>query len=144
MTVDIVDGLLDVMPWGHRGALQQQMSNLANAYRRSEIVDSGIGIYALEAKIVDRPEPAEALRATTVWSTGLEGAAVSVDSEAVSLARRGRDFVPSSLRTGRPGSYLLNATVDSGTGPTPPMAYRGRRCTESCRHRRPGRPAAVG
>jgi hypothetical protein len=116
MTVDIVDGLLDVMPWGIAVALQQQMSNLANAYRRSEIVDSGIGIYAVEARVVDRPEPSEALRATTVWATGLEGAAVSVDPEAISLARRGRDFVPSSLRTGRPGSFLLNGSVDLEPG----------------------------
>ena len=72
LTVEIVDGLLDVMPWGVGVPFQQQMSNLANAYRRSEIVEPGIGLFTLEALIVDRPEPAEALRATTVWSTGLD------------------------------------------------------------------------
>jgi hypothetical protein len=118
MTVDIVDGLLNVMPWGIDVPLQQQMSNLANAYRRSEIVDSGIGIYSLEARIVDRPEPAEALRATTVWATGLAGADLTTDREAIGLARLGQAFAPSSLRTGRPGSYLLNAAVDLEPGQT--------------------------
>ena len=37
VTVELLDGLLDVMPWGIGVEFQQQMSNLANAYRRSEI-----------------------------------------------------------------------------------------------------------
>ncbi|MDH3540610.1 MAG: hypothetical protein OEP52_11475 [Acidimicrobiia bacterium] len=118
MSVDIVDGLLNIMPWGIDVALQQQMSNLANAYRRSEIVEPGLGIYSLEARIVDRPEPSQALRATTVWTTGLKGAVLSVDSEAVEVARRGQAFGPSPLRTGRPGSFLLNAAIDLDPGQT--------------------------
>ncbi len=118
MTVEVVDGLLDVMPWGIGVPFQQQMSNLANAYRRSEIVESGIGIFALEALIVDRPEPAEALRATTVWSTGLAAPLHSVDPRAVTAARDGRPFPESSSRTGRPGSFLINATLDIEPGQT--------------------------
>ncbi|MGB5758426.1 MAG: hypothetical protein WBM50_16040, partial [Acidimicrobiales bacterium] len=91
VSVDVVDGLLGVMPWGIDLALQQQMSNLANAYRRSEMTESGMGIFALEAQIVDRPEPAEALRATMVWSTGVVEPGLSVDPGAMQRARDGRD-----------------------------------------------------
>jgi hypothetical protein len=118
VTVEIVDGLLDIMPWGIGVPFQQQMSNLANAYRRSEITESGLGVYALEALIVDRPEPAEALRATTVWSTGLGAPRRSVDPTAVRNSRAGKPFVESSLRTGRPGSFLVDATVDVDPGQT--------------------------
>ena len=118
LAVDVVDGLLDVMPWGVSVPFQQQMSNLANAYRRSEITDTGIGIYALEALIIDRPEPAEALRATTVWSTGLGAPLLSVDTRAITAAREGRPFQKSSLATGRPGSFLVNATLDIDPGQT--------------------------
>ena len=118
MTVDVVDGLLDVMPWGVGVAFQQQMSNLANAYRRSEITESGIGVFTLEALIVDLPEPAEALRATTVWSTGLSAPLRSLDPNAITAARHGTSFPESSLRTGRPGSFLVNATVDLEPGET--------------------------
>ncbi|MFW2332193.1 hypothetical protein [Ilumatobacter sp.] len=116
VTVDVVDGLLGVMPAGIDALLQQRMSNLANAYRRSEIADPGIGIFSLEAMIVDRPEPAEALRATTVWTTGLDGSATSLDPAAIDDARLGRPFRPSSLRTGRPGSFLVHATLDLAPG----------------------------
>jgi hypothetical protein len=118
VTVETVDGLLDIMPWGIGVPFQQQMSNLANAYRRSEIAESGLGVYALEALIVDLPEPAEALRATTVWSTGLGTPRRSVDSLAVTAARAGTPFEDSFLRTGRPGSFLVNDTLEIDPGET--------------------------
>ncbi|NNJ48453.1 MAG: hypothetical protein HKP18_11565, partial [Acidimicrobiia bacterium] len=67
-SVELVDGLRGVMPWGVGVDLQQRLSNLANAYRRSEVVEPGIGLFSLEAQIVDRPEPAEALRTSSVWT----------------------------------------------------------------------------
>ncbi len=114
--VDVVDGLLGVMPWGIEVSLQQQMSNLANAYRRSEITSSGIGIFAIEARIIDRPEPGEALRATTVWTTGAPAPQLSVHPEALDRARRGQPFEPAGLRTGRPGSFVLGTSFDLGAG----------------------------
>ena len=117
-SVEVVDGLLDVMPWGVGVAFQQSMSNLANAYRRSEIVDSGIGIFALEALIVDRPEPAEALRATTVWSTGLAESGLTLDPGALETLRDGGQFSEVLTRTGRPGSFLVHTTLDLEPGRT--------------------------
>jgi len=115
-SIEVVDGLLDVMPWGIGVPFQQSLSNLANAYRRSEILDSGVGIFTVEALIVDRPEPAEALRATTVWSTGLPDARFSLDPDSVATLRDGGQFADVSTRTGRPGSFLVHATLDIQPG----------------------------
>lgn len=115
-TIDVVDGLADIMPWGIGVALQQQLSNLANAYRRTEITESGLGIFSLESLIVDRPEPAEALRATTVWYCGLDGVLLGVDPSALERARRSHVFEECSHRTGRPGSFLVNVTVGLDPG----------------------------
>lgn len=112
ITVQVTDGLTEVMPWGISVAMQQQMSNLANAYRRSELIDGRLGVYALEAAIVDRPEPAETLRATTVWSTGPGAAAITLDGGSVARARHGRSTEPSSLRVGRPGSFIGQASIE--------------------------------
>lgn len=114
--VEVVDGLVGVMPWGVDVGVQQSMSNLANAYRRSQIVGDGLGIYSLEALIVDRPEPAEALRATTVWSTGLAEPRYSVDDRPADAAADGSIFEPTALLTGRPGSYLVATTIVSAPG----------------------------
>jgi hypothetical protein len=117
-TIDVVDGFLGVMPWGIDVGMQQSMSNLANAYRRSEVVEPGLGVFTIEALIVDRPEPAEALRATTVWSTGLPGARHGVDPRALDAVASGAPFAQSTLLTGRPGSFLVAATIESAPGTT--------------------------
>ncbi len=118
LRVEVVDGLLDVMPFGIGVPFQQQMSNLANAYRRSEIIEPGIGLFSLESLIVDRPEPAEALRATSLWSCGLQGSTASTDPSSIAEARAGRRFSPSSLRTGRPGSFIVSAQFELRSGQT--------------------------
>lgn len=71
--VSILDGLQNILPSQVGTDLQNATSNLVDAYKRSELkAETGIGIYALSAVIVDKAEPSEALKANTVWSFGLE------------------------------------------------------------------------
>ena len=74
--VNLLDGLQYLMPYGVNSGLQGIRSNLANAYKRNELVDEkGLAVFALSSMIVDRAEPSEALKATTVWSVGLDAKA---------------------------------------------------------------------
>jgi hypothetical protein len=114
LSVEIVDGLLGVMPWGIDTILQQRMSSLANAYRRSEVAAPGLALFTLEAAISDRPEPSEALRATTVWVAGLGETDLSLDGAALARARTGKTFQPASLLTGRPGAFLVHDRFEIG------------------------------
>lgn len=67
--VKVLDGIQNIMPYGVSEALQGIRSNLVDAYKKSEIEkEYGIGIYALSAKIVDKAEPSEALKANIAWS----------------------------------------------------------------------------
>ncbi|MDZ7647330.1 MAG: hypothetical protein U5K54_09195 [Cytophagales bacterium] len=71
--VTLLDGIQNIMPYGVGSALQNQRSNLVDAYKRSELdKSSSIGIFALSAIIVDKAEPSEALKANIAWSIGLE------------------------------------------------------------------------
>lgn len=71
--LELVDGIQNIVPYGVGSALQNQSSNLVDAYKRSELEkESGLGIYALSAIIVDKAEPSEALKANIVWSLGLQ------------------------------------------------------------------------
>ncbi|MFP4149744.1 MAG: hypothetical protein ACLFV0_09660 [Nitriliruptoraceae bacterium] len=116
-SIEVVDGLLDVLPAGVSVALQSTRSNLVTAYRRSE---TGIGgfaaVYALESGITDRAEPSEALAATLVWSTGFEGAEVHLDERVLAAARHGREHPSPEVLTGRRGAYLLRGTVTVPAG----------------------------
>jgi hypothetical protein len=72
-SIAILDGLQNIMPSGVGSALQNQSSNLVDAYKRSELVkESGIGVFGLSAIIVDKAEPSEALKTNVVWSLGLD------------------------------------------------------------------------
>jgi len=71
--ITILDGIQNIMPYGVVASTQQASSNLVDAYKRSELLkNSGLGIYALSAIIVDKAEPSEALKANVVWSFGFD------------------------------------------------------------------------
>ncbi len=117
LDIRIVDGIRNVVPDGVPLAVQQRMSNLVNAYKRSErIAGTRLAIYSLESLLSDRARPAEALRASVVWSEGLDGARVLLGAERVEDQLH--DALPEapSLRTGRPGDYLLGAELRPRAG----------------------------
>jgi hypothetical protein len=109
--IALVDGLLNVLPFGLEPAAYRTRSNLTNAYKRSEIVDRdpSVALHTLEALIVDRAMPAEALRATVTWSSGPPGAVTTVDERAAAALREGCRAAPVELVTGRPGAHLVTA-----------------------------------
>jgi hypothetical protein len=110
--LEVLDGLLDVMPAGVDARTEQTLSNLVDSYKRSETGPWGtLAVYTLEALITDRAEPAESLTAATVWSSGFIGAEPDLDARAVAAMVDGRPLVPSRLVTGRPGAYLLRGAV---------------------------------
>ncbi len=115
---ELLDGLVDVLPHGVTPSLHRRQSNLTNAYKRSELIDAEtrLAVFSLEARIVDRPDPAESLRASVVWSTGLESAELSLDPAVVETFRAGGAPQPSGLATGRLGAYLLADSVDLPAG----------------------------
>ncbi len=71
--VRLLDGLQNILPYGVGSDLQNTASNLADAYKRTELIpETGLGIFALSAIIVDKAEPSEALKANIAWCFGLD------------------------------------------------------------------------
>lgn len=117
--IDVLDGLLDVLPAGLDPLLYSRFSNLTHAYKRSELVDpaTGLAVFSLEAPISDRAEPEEVLRATVVWSVGFGGRVV-LDAGAVAAfdARDADGDGDRPLLTGVAGAYLLRGELELGAG----------------------------
>jgi hypothetical protein len=110
---EVLDGLLDLMPAGVPLRAQQATSCLVDAYKRSELdAATGLGLFSLEARLSDRAEPAESLRANVVWSTGLRGADVLLSGGQIRAFREGRPVRGERLSTGQRGAYLLRASHD--------------------------------
>ncbi len=112
VTLSLLDGLRNILPSGVPLALYQHSSCLVDAYKRADIdARSGLGIYSLTARISDRPEPAEELRATTVWGHGLAESRVAVSPEALAAFRLGIPVRGENVLTGRRGNYLVISTL---------------------------------
>ena len=91
-SITLLDGIQNIMPHGVSSDLQNSTSNLVDAYKRNELhTQSGLGIFALSAIIVDKAEPSEALKANIAWSLGLDKPSYLLSSLQVSNFRKAQN-----------------------------------------------------
>ncbi len=67
-SVEILDGLQNVMPSGVERITQNTFSTLVDGYKRTEHVGNGMVLFRMEAILVDRAEPSESLRCNSVYT----------------------------------------------------------------------------
>ncbi len=113
VSVDLLDGLQNILPAGTPGMVQASASNLVNAYKWTELdAASGLAMYTLYAGISDRPEPSESLRANVVYGLGLEAPRVLLSTLQLDAFRRGRPVVQEDRKRGIRGAYFLNGRLE--------------------------------
>ena len=71
--IDLTDSLRNVLPAGVERKTQNEFSTLVDGYKRTEIVGN-VGLFRMEAILVDRAEPSESLTCNTVYCLGLPDA----------------------------------------------------------------------
>ncbi len=115
--LQLLDGLQNIMPYGVPTDLQTTSSNLADAYKRSELIrETGVGMYALSAIIVDKAEPAEALKANVVWSTGLDTPTYLLSSNQLHYFRNNQSIQTEEDVKGEKGAYFLGTQISLAAG----------------------------
>jgi hypothetical protein len=115
--VRLLDGIQNVMPCGVGSQFQIDKSTLLDAYKRSELLpDCGLALFRLSSIPIDRPEPAEALRATTVWSLGLRNSRKLLSSVQLDRFRQGLGINEETDVRAERGAYFLwtDVTLPSG------------------------------
>ncbi|WP_242130987.1 hypothetical protein [Aestuariivivens marinum] len=111
-SVKVLDGLQNIMPASVGSELQNSRSNLVDAYKRSELnKDSGLGIYALSAVIVDKAEPSEALKANIVWSVGVEQPTYLLSSLQLNNFRKGLAIEQEEDIKAEKGAYFMVSDI---------------------------------
>ena len=117
VSVNLLDGMQNLLPYGVGADLQNSTSNLADAYKRSELLpESGLGIFALSAIIVDKAEPSEALKANTVWSAGLNNPLYLLSSLQLNNFRRGGAIHQDEDIKGEKGAYFIHSEISLAPG----------------------------
>ncbi len=113
----VLDGIQNLLPYGVETDLQNSRSNLVDAYKKSELeAEVGIGIYALSAIIVDKAEPSEALKATTVWSAGVENARYLLSSLQINNFRKGKQIKQEVDVKAEKGAYFVCSEINLAPG----------------------------
>lgn len=111
--VSLIDGIQNIMPYGVSSDLQNQSSNLVDAYKRNELEEkTGLGIFALSAIIVDKAEPSEALKANIVWSVGLNNPKYLLSSLQLNTFRKQKPINQEVDIKAEKGAYFLNDTIE--------------------------------
>ena len=111
-TITILDGIQNIMPHGVSSDLQNSTSNLVDAYKRSELqTESGLGIFALSAIIVDKAEPSEALKANIAWSLGMENPTYLLSSKQLPAFRKLQKLKGETDVKGEKGAYFISSDL---------------------------------
>ncbi|MFK7780971.1 hypothetical protein [Psychroserpens sp.] len=106
--ITILDGIQNILPHGLASDFQNSASNLVDAYKKCELeTNTGIGIYALSAIIVDKAEPSEALKANVVWSSGLDNPTHLISALQLNNFRKGKEIFQEKDIKAEKGAYFI-------------------------------------
>ncbi|MBD3869179.1 MAG: hypothetical protein IFK94_13740 [Acidobacteria bacterium] len=119
--VELLDGLRNLLPYGVDRGAQAELSTLVDAYKQAEAVTGATaGIYTLSSILTDRAEPSEALKASVVWSTGLEQARVLLSESQVQAFCEGEELHTETAGKGTRGAFFVQSTLT-----LPPQSEHG-------------------
>jgi len=106
VSLDLIDGLQNILPAGTPRKIQSISSNLVDAYKWNELdEETGLAFFSLYSGITDRPEPCESLCANTVFSLGLDDVKVLLNSGQLNDFR---SVQQQSHTRGVQGAYFIN------------------------------------
>ncbi|MCU0342611.1 MAG: hypothetical protein MUF28_02175 [Ignavibacterium sp.] len=108
--IEILDGIQNILPSGVSQQLQSGFSTLIDGYKKNElIVDAGVGLFSLSSIPSDRAQPAESLKATTVWTAGVYVEKYLLCSNQISKFRKNSPVVQENSINGIRGSFLITS-----------------------------------
>ncbi len=116
ITVEVLDGLQNIMPSGVERITQNTFSTLVDGYKRTEHVGNGMVLFRMEAILVDRAEPSESLRCNTVYTLSdsrhpIPDTQYLCSSAQLDTFRRGGNIQPESESKGVRGAIFAHFTA---------------------------------
>ena len=116
-SIEVLDGILNILPPGLTQRFQNEFSILGNAYKQTELHESaGMGIYHLSSEPTDLAAPMEALRANICWQTGREGCTYLVSERQLSTFLKGGQVETESACRGKRGAFIAVTGHELGAG----------------------------
>lgn len=115
--INWLDGIQNLVPYGIDQAFINRYSNLADAYKKSELVEPDkLGIYYLSSIPTDRAEPSEGLKATIAWSINYSPDATLLCRDQLTDFERGNPIHSENDIRGKRGAYFHSSKLELGRG----------------------------
>ena len=116
VSVEMIDGLQNVLPSGVEQKTQNVFSTLVDAYKKTETL-SFATLFRMEAILVDRAEPSESLRCNAVFTLGLPEARLLASSRQLDAFRMQQPITDEPESKGVRGAALAHAalTLEAGS-----------------------------
>ena len=114
VTIDVLDGIKNILPNDTGYDFQNSFSNLLDAYKKCELIgETKLGLFMLSSIPVDKAEPSESLKTTTVWSGGLnQDAKILISNHQVENFKKGLPVeTETDIRATR-GAYFVNTSLE--------------------------------
>ena len=109
----VLDGMQNILPYGTQRTMQAMTSTLIDAYKKTELVkESGLALFRLSSIPVDRAEPSEALKVTTIWSSGLSVKNYLLSTNQLNLFRKGVSLTDESQTRGIKGAFFVVSDIE--------------------------------
>ena len=106
--IEILDGIQNILPSGVSQQLQSGFSTLIDGYKKNELIaEHGVGVFSLSSIPSDRAQPAESLKATTVWTVGIAVQKYILCSKQISKFRKNIPVDQEDSINGMRGSFLI-------------------------------------
>lgn len=114
--VSVLDGIQNILPYGVPEGLQRGSSNLVDAYKKCELEEGNLGVYALSAIISDKAEPSESLKANVVWSIGFDAPKVLLSWQQLNAFRAGEAIETEVDVKAERGAYFIQEAFELAAG----------------------------
>jgi len=109
--VALLDGLLNLLPWGIGRETQSMMSTLMDAYKVGELLaEQNLALFYLSSVPIDRAEPNEALRTNLVWSCGLNPENILLSASQIQNFKKGIQLESETKIFGQKTAFLLKSS----------------------------------
>lgn len=115
--VEVLDGFRNLLPAGATAQVQNELSVLLDAYKRSELdTSTGLGLFSFSSVLTDLAEASESLEATVAWQVGLDPDAHLLSSRQVRAFEEGHAVVTEHDVRGERAAYLTRTRLGLAPG----------------------------
>jgi hypothetical protein len=113
----MIDGIQNILPYGVQRSTQIEFSTLIDAYKKCELIKGyNLGLFRMESIVVDKAEPSEALKVTTVWTYGLENPDLFLSSRQLDNFRLGKSLIEEPEAKGIKGAFFAKSKIKLAKG----------------------------